>query len=62
VFLLVPAHSGSPGQRAVKLMLLLLYHSEGQCASPCQIWLRQVETLARHGEFSVFQNVGRLPS
>jgi len=26
VFLLVPAHSGSPGQRAVKWLLLLLLH------------------------------------
>jgi len=26
VFLLVPAYQGSPGQRAIKRLLLLLYH------------------------------------
>jgi len=31
VFHLVPAHSGSPGQRAVKWLLLLLLH--GRCVS-----------------------------
>jgi len=36
VFLLVPAHPGSPGQRAVKRLLLLLSSSSSPSSSLCK--------------------------
>jgi len=46
VFLLVPAHPGSPGQRAVKRLLLLHLHVWAMCytgrwpsVGPCQAWI-----------------------
>jgi len=36
VFLLVPAHPGSPGERAIKRLLLLLYKNVLLCVLNCR--------------------------